>query len=58
MKLSEAIDKYDLDIHVMVFDKGQKLKHYEIYNDDTMKREVREIQKIGKDVYITLKKGE
>jgi hypothetical protein len=55
MKLYEAIDKYDLDIHVMVFDKGQMLKHYEIYNDDTMKREVREIKEIGKDVYITLK---
>lgn len=55
MKLSEAIDKYNLDIHVMVFDKGQKLKHYEIYNDDTMKREVKDIKEIGKDVYITLK---
>lgn len=55
MKLSEAIDKYDLDIHVMVFDKGRRLKHYEIYNDNTMKREVRDIKEIGKDVYITLK---
>jgi len=55
MKLSEVIDKYELDIHVMVFDKGQKLKHYEIYNDDMMKREVRDIKEIGKDVYITLK---
>lgn len=55
MKLSEAIDKYDLDIYVMVFDKSQKLKHYEIYNDDTMKREIQDIKEIGKDVYITLK---
>jgi len=55
MKLSEAINKYDLDIHVMVFDKGQKLKHYEIYNDDTLKREVKDVKEIGKDVYITLK---
>ena len=55
MKLFEAIDKYDLDIHVMVFDKGQKLKHYEIYNVDTMKREIQDIKEIGKDVYITLK---
>ena len=44
-----------MSIPIMVFDKGQKLKHYEIYNDDTMKREVREIKEIGKDVYITLK---
>lgn len=55
MKLSEVIEKYDLDIHVMVFDKGQKLKSYEIYNDDTGNREVRDIKEIGKDVYITLK---
>ena len=55
MKLSEAIDKYDLDFHVMVFDKGQKLKHYEIYNDNKMNREVRDVKKIGKDIYITLK---
>ncbi len=55
MKLSEAIDKYDLDIHVMVFDKGKQLKYYEIYNDNTLEREVRDIKEIGKDVYITLK---
>ena len=55
MKLSEAIDKYDLDIHVMVFDKGQQLKHYEIYNDNAFEREVRDIKEIGKNVYITLK---
>lgn len=55
MKLSEVIDKYDLDFHVMVFDKGQKLKHYEIYNDDTVTREVKDVKEIGKDVYITLK---
>ena len=55
MLLKEVIDKYDLDIHVMVFDKGIKSKSYEIYNDDTMKREVRDIKEIGKDVYITLK---
>lgn len=55
MKLSEAVDKYDLDIHVMVFDKGQKLKHYEIYNDKTLDREVKDVKEIGKDVYITLK---
>lgn len=55
MKLSEAINKYDLDFHVMVFDKGRKLKYYEIYNDDSYQREVRDIKEIGKDVYITLK---
>lgn len=55
MLLKEAIDKYDLDIHIMVFDKGQKLKHYEIYNDNTMKREIRDVKEIGKDVYINLK---
>lgn len=55
MKLNEAIEKYDLDFHVMVFDKGQKLKHYEIYNDNTLEREVRDVKEIGKDVYITLK---
>lgn len=55
MKLSEAIDKYDLDIHVMIFDKGQKLKHYEIYNDKMLDREVKDVKEIGKDVYITLK---
>lgn len=55
MKLSEAIDKYDLDIHMMVFDKGRQLKYYEIYNDDAFEREVKDIKEIGKDVYITLK---
>ena len=55
MKLFEVIDKYDLDIHVKIFDKGQKLKHYEIYNDDTMKHKIQDIKEIGKDVYITLK---
>jgi hypothetical protein len=55
MKLNEAIEKYDLNFHVMVFDKGQKLKHYEIYNDNALEREVRDIKEIGKDVYITLK---
>lgn len=55
MLLKEAIDKYDLDICVMVFDKGRKLKYYEIYNDDTLQREVKTIKEIGKDVYITLK---
>ena len=55
MKLSEAVNKYDLDIHVMVFDKGKQLKHYEIYNDITLEREVRDIKEIGKDIYITLK---
>ena len=55
MKLSEAFDKYDLDFHVMVFDKGRQLKHYEIYNDDAFKREVKDIKEIGKDVYIKLK---
>lgn len=55
MKLSEAVNKYDLDIHLMVFDNGQRLKHYEIYNDKTLEREVRDIKEIGKDVYITLK---
>lgn len=55
MKLSEAVNKYDLDIHVMVFDKGKQLKHYEIYNDNTLEREVRDIKEIGKDIYISLK---
>lgn len=31
------------------------MKLYEIYNDDTMKREIQDIKEIGKDVYITLK---
>ena len=47
MKLSEAINKYDLDIHL--------IKYYEIYNDNTFEREVKNIKEIGKDVYITLK---
>lgn len=55
MKLSEAIDKYNLNFHVMVFDKGRKLEYYEIYNDNTMKREIRDVKEIGKDVYINLK---
>jgi hypothetical protein len=55
MKLSEAINKYELDIHVMVFDKGRQLKHYEIYNDNAFEREVLKVKEIGKDVYITLK---
>ena len=55
MLLKEAIDKYDLDIHVMIFDKGRKLKYYEIYNDDIYQREVKNIKEIEKDVYITLK---
>ncbi len=55
MKLSEAIDNYDLDIHVMVFDKGRKLEYYEIYNDNTMKREIQDVKEVGKDVYINLK---
>ena len=55
MTLSEAINKYELDVHVMVFDKGRQLKHYEIYDDNTFKREVLKVKEIGKDVYITLK---
>ena len=55
MILKEVIDKYDLDVHLMVFDKGRQLKHYEIYNDNAFEREVRDIKEIGKDVYITLK---
>lgn len=55
MKLSEVVNKYDLDVHHMVFDKGRQLKHYEIYNDNAFEREVRDIKEIGKDVYITLK---
>lgn len=55
MLLKEAINKYDLDVHIMVFDKGIQLKHYEIYNDNTFEREVRNVKEIGKDVYITLK---
>lgn len=55
MKLSEAINKYELDVRVMVFDKGKQLKHYEIYNDNTFEREVLSIKEIGKDVYIKLK---
>ena len=31
------------------------MKLSEIYNDDTMKREIQDIKEIGKDIYITLK---
>ena len=55
MTLAETINKYDETYHLLVFDKGIKLKFYEIYNDEAFKREVSSEKKIGKDVYINLK---
>ena len=50
MTLRETIDKYDLNVRVVVFDKGRKLYYYEIYSDESLAREVTEVKEISKEL--------
>ena len=55
MILEEVINKYDLDYKIIVYDKERKLQYYEIYNDETLKREILSKEENDKIVSIKLK---